>query len=57
MEFLRTDDSYCVNLPGYPFTLNYLLVDATEEGQLRILYIDEVDKIAEPNLLLIGKPY
>ncbi|MGI2225799.1 haloalkane dehalogenase [Shewanella frigidimarina] len=56
MEFLRTDDSYFVNLPGYPFTPNYLLVDDTEGGQLRIHYLDEGDKNAEPILLLHGEP-
>ncbi|MGI2114884.1 haloalkane dehalogenase [Shewanella frigidimarina] len=56
MEFLRTDDSYFVNLPGYPFTPNYLLVDDTEGGQLRIHYLDEGDKDAAPILLLHGEP-
>ena len=56
MEFLRTDDSCFANLPGYPFTPNYLLVDDTEGGQLRIHYLDEGDKNAEPILLLHGEP-
>ncbi|AZG34653.1 haloalkane dehalogenase [Shewanella psychromarinicola] len=56
MEFLRTDDSNFVNLPDYPFTANYLLVDDSEGGQLRIHYLDEGDKDAEPILLLHGEP-
>jgi haloalkane dehalogenase len=56
MEFLRTDDSYFANLPGFQFTPNYLLVDDSEGGQLRIHYLDEGDKDAEPILLLHGEP-
>jgi haloalkane dehalogenase len=56
MEFLRTDDSYFVNLPDYQFTANYLSVDDSEGGQLRIHYLDEGDKDAEPILLLHGEP-
>ena len=56
MRFLRTDDRYFVNLPEYPFTPNYLSVDDTESGQLRIHYLDEGDKSANPILLLHGEP-
>jgi haloalkane dehalogenase len=56
MEFLRTVNSNFVNLLDYPFTANYLLVDDGEGGQLRIHYLDEGDKDAEPILLLHGEP-
>ncbi|WP_282109435.1 haloalkane dehalogenase [Shewanella algicola] len=56
MEFLRTDDKYFVNLPDYQFTPNYLFVDDSEGGQLRMHYLDEGNKDAEPLLLLHGEP-
>ena len=56
MEFLRTDDSCFDNLPDYNFTPNYLSVDDCEGGQLRVHYLDEGDKNAEPILLMHGEP-
>jgi len=41
MQFVRTDDSRFENLPGYAFAPNYVNVDDTEGGKLRMHYIDE----------------
>jgi haloalkane dehalogenase len=56
MDFLRTDDSCFANLPDYHFTANYLTVDDTEGGELRVHYLDEGPKDAAPILLLHGEP-
>ena len=56
MDFLRTDDSCFDNLPDYSFAPNYLMVDDDEGGQLRVHYLDEGPKDAEPILLLHGEP-
>jgi haloalkane dehalogenase len=56
MKFLRTDDSYFANLPEYNFTPNYIMVDDTDGGELRVHYIDEGDKTAAPILLMHGEP-
>ncbi|WP_350433293.1 haloalkane dehalogenase [Shewanella sp. H8] len=56
MEFLRTDDSCFTNFPDYHFTANYLNVDDTEGGELRVHYLDEGPKDAAPILLLHGEP-
>ncbi len=56
MKFLRTDDSCFDNLPDYAFSPNYLMVDDTEGGQLRVHYLDEGPKDATPILLMHGEP-
>jgi len=56
MEFLRTDDSCFANLPDYHFAANYLTVDDSEGGELRVHYLDEGPKDAAPILLLHGEP-
>ena len=56
MEFLRTPDSRFTNLPGYAFNPNYLLVDDSEGGQLRVHYLDEGPASADPVLLMHGEP-
>ncbi|MCL6416605.1 haloalkane dehalogenase [Aestuariirhabdus sp. Z084] len=56
MECLRTDDSRFDNLPGYDFSPNYLTVDDTEGGSLRVHYLDEGPAQAAPVLLLHGEP-
>ena len=51
MEILRTPDERFVNLPDYNFAPNYI-----EVVDLRIHYIDEGPRDAEPVLLLHGEP-
>jgi haloalkane dehalogenase len=56
MEFLRTPDSRFADLPGYAFSPNYLMVDDSEGGQLRVHYLDEGPADADPVLLMHGEP-
>lgn len=56
MEFLRTNDSCFEHLPDYAFLPNYLMVDDTEGGKLRVHYLDEGPKDALPILLMHGEP-
>lgn len=56
MEFLRTNDNCFENLPDYSFTANYLMVNDTEGGELRVHYLDEGPKDAAPILLMHGEP-
>ena len=56
MKTLRTPDSYFANLLDYDFAPNYLMVDDGEGGELRVHYLDEGPKEAEPILLLHGEP-
>ena len=51
MQFMRTDDARFDGLPDYPFAPNYLMVDDTEGGQLRVHYLDEGPAEAAPVLL------
>ena len=56
MKALRTPDDCFVDLPDYDFVPNYLMVDDTEGGELRVHYLDEGPKDADPILLLHGEP-
>ncbi len=56
MEFKRTPDECFENLEGYPFNPNYLQVDDTEGGPLRIHYLAEGAPDGEIVLLLHGQP-
>ena len=56
MQFLRTPDERFADLPDYPFSPNYLHVDDTEGGSLRLHYLDEGDKDAPVVLMLHGEP-
>lgn len=51
MEILRTPDERFVNLPAYPFAPHYMEVDG-----LRIHYVDEGPREADPVLMLHGEP-
>ena len=56
MKSLRTPDNCFSNLADYPFTPNYIHVDDTEGGSLRLHYVDEGPKDAPPILLMHGEP-
>jgi haloalkane dehalogenase len=56
MEYLRTPDDRFADLEGYAFAPNYLQVDDTEGGELRLHYLDEGSADADPVLLLHGEP-
>lgn len=51
IKYVRTPDSRFINLPGYPFKPNYILIDG-----LRMHYIDEGPKKGEVILMLHGQP-
>jgi haloalkane dehalogenase len=51
----RTPDTYFGNLSGYNFAPHYLMVDDTEGSELRVHYLDEGPKNADPILLLHGE--
>lgn len=51
MDLLRTPDERFANLPGYTFEPHYVDVDG-----VRIHYVDEGPRDAEPVLLLHGEP-
>ncbi|MGQ9625016.1 MAG: haloalkane dehalogenase [Candidatus Bathycorpusculaceae bacterium] len=55
MELLRTPDERFKNLSDYPFKPNYIQVN--ENGlSIRLHYVDEGPKDAEPILLMHGEP-
>jgi haloalkane dehalogenase len=56
MKALRTPDERFAGLPGYDFSPNYLQVDDSEGGELRVHYLDEGAADADPVLLLHGEP-
>ena len=56
MQALRTPDERFANLPDYPFQPNYIEVDDTEGGTLRLHYVDEGAKGAPVVLMLHGEP-
>ena len=56
MRYLRTPDERFDDLPDYPFAPNYLEVDDTEGGKLRLHYLDEGPREGKPILLMHGQP-
>ena len=56
MKILRTPDSRFSNLPDYNFDPHYLMVDDSEDSELRVHYLDEGPRDADPVLLLHGEP-
>ena len=56
MQFKRTPDERFENLVDYPFQPNYLEVDDTEGGKLRIHYLDEGARDGDVVLLMHGQP-
>jgi haloalkane dehalogenase len=56
MKTLRTSDEHFSNLPDYPFDPNYVEIPDGEGGSLRMHYVDEGPRSADPVLLLHGEP-
>ena len=56
MQILRTADDRFSNLAGYQFEPNYIEVSDSEDGALRIHYVDEGSETAEPVLMMHGEP-
>jgi haloalkane dehalogenase len=56
MDIKRTPDERFENLPNYPFEPNYITLPGPEDKQLRIHYVDEGPRDAEPVLLMHGEP-
>ena len=56
MKVLRTPEENFADLPDYAFAENYVNVSDTEDGQLRMHYLDEGPAEADPILLLHGEP-
>lgn len=56
MKSLRTPDDRFDGLADYPFAANYLDLDDTEGGTLRLHYLDEGPCAAAPVLVLHGEP-
>jgi haloalkane dehalogenase len=56
MDALRTPDARFTDLPGFPFSPNYVDVPDLEGESLRVHYVDEGARDAEPVLLLHGEP-
>ncbi len=56
MKTLRTPDEHFSNLTDYPFEPNYVEIPDGEGGSLRMHYVDEGPRNADPVLLLHGEP-
>ena len=56
MNALRTPDERFKNLKGFPFEPKYAEVPDGEGGRLRIHFIDEGSRTADPILLMHGEP-
>ncbi len=56
MEVVRTPDERFAGLPGFPFRPQYVDVPSGDGGTLRVHYLDEGPRDADPVLLLHGEP-
>lgn len=56
MQVLRTPESRFYGLKDFAFAPHYLEVDDTEGGSLRVHYLDEGPRGADPVLVLHGEP-
>ncbi len=56
MKVLRTPDHRFRDLPDYDFAPNYVMVNDTQGGQLRVHYLDEGPREAPPVLMMHGEP-
>ena len=56
MQFLTTPEASFQSIQDYPYQANYLSVDDTEGGTLKLHYIDEGPKEGDVILMLHGEP-
>ncbi len=56
MKTLRTPDDRFLDLADYAFDPNYVEIDDSEDGKLRVHYVDEGPRDADPVLLMHGEP-
>jgi haloalkane dehalogenase len=56
MDALRTPDARFTGLAGFPFSPHYVDVPDPEGGSLRVHYVDEGPRDADPVLMLHGEP-
>lgn len=56
MKMLRTPDERFSNLPGFPYPPHYLTIRDEDGTELRVAYIDEGPRDADPILLMHGNP-
>ncbi len=56
MNILRTPDEQFTHLPGYDFAPHYMQVETGGTPSLRVHYVDEGPREADPILLLHGEP-
>ncbi len=56
MDSLRTPDDRFEGLADFDFAPNYLTIDDTQGGTLRVHYLDEGPGAADPVLLMHGEP-
>ncbi len=56
MDVLRTPDDRFEDLPDFPFAPHYASVGGSVGTSLRMAYVDEGDRAADPVLLLHGEP-
>jgi haloalkane dehalogenase len=56
VDYLRTPDDRFASLPGFPFHANLVSIPDSEDGELRVHYLDEGPAGADPVLLMHGEP-
>lgn len=56
MRSLRTPDECFADIPDYPFEPNFVEIDDGEGGTLRVHYVDEGPRDANPIVLMHGEP-
>ncbi len=56
MKTLRTPDDRFQDLADYAFDPNYVEIDESEGGKLRVHYVDEGSRDADPVLMMHGEP-